>query len=428
MKKYFIFAAAAVVAMAACSKVEDNFDLTSPSNKISFVVADYSQQTKAPTSLATGEDAVFSFKTTATQFPELGTPVLFMDDETIKAWDNNAAEVTALNVKTDTNTEGKEIYSWAPEFDYFWPKTGYINFYSYAGTKAPAVAVAASASPAQNAGAMRKVTFTYENVEIGASDNILVADAALHFNSNQDVYKKDHVTKGVPTLFRHQLAKIKFVLHLKTSQPASNNTTWQVRTIAEETISGTACKSYINYVNKGSLTLVNTDELATTANKNETEQAWVANPAGTVSGWVPSEESTDIDEVVLTSNTLTIPTTKTESQETDPAIMVEERTVMPQLTSGTKFVLYYEVKASHDDGQTWFLTEIRKVGVDATKTLEDLASTIDDWPKNTKITYNVIIDPVSEKVTFDPAVEEWASENNGNAINIDNNGIVVPQP
>ena len=64
MKKYFIFAAAAVVAMAACSKVEDNFDLTSPSNKIAFVVADYSQQTKAPTSLATGEDAIFSFKTT----------------------------------------------------------------------------------------------------------------------------------------------------------------------------------------------------------------------------------------------------------------------------------------------------------------------------------------------------------------------------
>lgn len=425
MKKYFIIAAAAVVAMAACSKVEDNFDLTSPSNKIAFEVANYAAQTKAPTSLATGEDALFSFNTTAVQFPEIGTPVTFMNEETIKAWDDNAEEVTASNVKTTTNTNGKEIYTWAPAVDYFWPKTGYINFYSYAGTKAPVVDVEASASPAQNAGDMRKVTFAYSNVTIDATDNILVADAALHFNSNNAAhYNKDHVTKGVPTLFRHQLAKIKFIVHLKTEQPASNNTTWQVRTIAEETISGTACKSYINYVNKGSLTLVNTDELAKTADMNETEQAWTAAPAGTVSGWVPSSAAADIDEVVLTTNTLTIPENETESDETDPAIMVAERTVMPQLTSGTKFVLYYEVKASHDDGSTWFMTEIRTVGVDASKTLEDLASTIDDWPKNTKITYNVIIDPVTEKVTFDPAVEEWETENNGDDININHTGII----
>ena len=45
MKKYFIFAVAAVVAMAACTKVETDSNV--PGRKIAFEVANYAGQTKA---------------------------------------------------------------------------------------------------------------------------------------------------------------------------------------------------------------------------------------------------------------------------------------------------------------------------------------------------------------------------------------------
>ena len=82
------------------------------------------------------------------------------------------------------------------------------------------------------------------------------------------------------------------------------------------------------------------------------------------------------------------------------------RSVMPQVTSGVKFTLVYKVQALH--GTTVYLEEIRTVGIDTNEVLSNLAGTVTSWGANKKITYHIIIDPVSEKVTFDPAVEAWA--------------------
>lgn len=393
MKKYFILAAAAIVALAACTKIDVEFNETDSSNKIAFTVADFSQQTKAE---AAEGDGIYSFHTYATQFPEIGSAVVFMDDVEIKAW----------NASTQAVTTGTDIYTWAPEMDYFWPKTGFINFYSYAGTKSPATKTISADK--------KTVTYDYGTVTVADNDNILVADAALHFNTNTETYKKDHVSAGVPTLFRHQLAKIKFIVHLKTTQPASTNTTWKVRVIGSETINSTPYASTLTIVKNGSLKLQNVDNLAVNATKNTTTQVWsaVVGESANVDGWIAGTEDADKETITLTTQTLTIPTTEQESQESNPAYLIAERTVMPQLTSGTKFVLYYEVSASHDNFATDpFLKEIRSVGVDSEKTLAALVTTIPDWNKNTKITYTINIDPVSEKVTFDPAVEDWASEN-----------------
>jgi len=392
MKKYLFIAAAAVVASVACSKVEDNFNEADPSNKVAFEVANYASptQTKADeTSLAS--EGFYSFHTYANQFPTIGNPVTFMSNVEVKAWDNSAQAVTS----------GNGIYSWAPAVDYYWPKTGYINFYSYAGSQSPDVTIESD---------KKTVTFAYTDKVIGEDDNILVADAALHFNQNTENYKKDNVTKGVPTLFRHQLAKVTFTVHLKTTQSASDNTIWTVRTINSEEINSATYASTVTVVKKGSLTLKNADGLEASAALNATEQSWTADPTGNVSGWVASTEATDVEVIPMTSQTLTIPLNATESNETNTAYLIAERSVMPQVTSGTKFVLYYEVTATHDGESDPFLKEVRSVGVDPAKTLANLVSTIDDWPKNTKITYNIIIDPVSEKVTFDPAVEKWAEE------------------
>ena len=76
------------------------------------------------------------------------------------------------------------------------------------------------------------------------------------------------------------------------------------------------------------------------------------------------------------------------------------------------------------------MEEIRTVVIDAAAKLYDLINSIEQWQSNKKITYHIIIDPVTEKVTFDPAVEDYdpVEANADNVINIDPNGIVVPQP
>ena len=342
--------------------------------------------------------------------------VEFMNTD-IFAWSENmAAKVTT----------GTSIYVWAPENDYYWPKTGYINFYSYAGTQYPTESVSAD---------KKTVTLAYENKTIASTDNFMVADAALRFNANQETYKVDgtegsaHVTKGVPTLFRHMLAKLK--MDVKIQIPAdkvSANTIWKVEILDGYDIDGNSTiadaeKSQIYPVNKGTLTLTNADALAADAALNTTTQQWNRTQTGAdvVSGWKPGDTNELIQlhqESVLTLpvNTLT----------TDPVQLLAWRTVMPQLTENVAFKLIYKVQALH--GTDVFMEEIRTVGIDAAADLHDLIGSIAQWESNKKITYHIIIDPVSEKVTFDPAVEAYdeVEANANNVINIDNGGLVTP--
>lgn len=438
MKKYFIIAAAALVALTACSKMEVS---NSPDNlkKIGFEVANYSLRTKANVSLTNGEDGIYSFHTYAYQFPDMGTPRQFMN-ETILPWSN---ETTPVKVTAD-NDASKTIGSWAPENDYYWPKTGYVNFYSYAGTHTPTVAVNSSDD-------WKTVTFTYTDAVIAANSNILVADAALHYGDaqkNTETYQVDdsetsaHVTKGVPTLFHHQLSKIIFDVRARTtSAKVSNSTSWKVQVLGTYTYTPTGgtettIKSTIKPINKGTLVLTNTDDKTSASTK-----VWTNNATSTnISGWAPSSVATDKEEINFTSTAdmtaadfpqaLFIPTNQTESLNNstpyDPVEILASRSVMPQLTENVAFTLVYKVQALH--GDTVFMEEIRTVGIDAAADLKDLVNSVANWSANQKITYHIIIDPVSDKVTFDPAVEEYDPVDGTNTtnINIDEGGIVNP--
>jgi len=403
MKKYFIIAVAAVAAMAACSKNEINENVV-PEKKIGFEVANYTPQTKANLSLTNAEDGIYQFHTYAYQFP-------------IFAWQ----EATQENKLTSGTAP---VMLWAPEDDYYWPKTGWINFYSYAGTHTPAEAVSAD---------FKTVTFTYTDAVITATSNILVADAALHqgrANYNDNAYDVDDngsgadVTAGVPTLFHHQLAKIIFDVEARTTDAKkSANTIWKVQVLNTETESGNNYKSTIVPINKGSLELSNTDDVAAATTK-----AWTAvNASATnISGWVPSSAAADKETIEFTdSDVLTIPVNTTGDGNKSEILAL--RSVMPQLTNGVKFTLVYKVQALH--GSSVYLEEIRTVGIDANQVLSDLAGTVTSWGANKKITYHIIIDPVSEKVTFDPAVENYDAidaDGTQDIININENGIVTP--
>ncbi len=413
MKKYFILAVAALAASAACTKVETEFNVSDPGNKIAFEVANYAAQTKAPTNVAltNAEDGIFQFHTVANQFPAIGNPVQFMDVD-ILPW-NGTTQVTSANISSNN------ITAWAPAEDYFWPKTGYINFYSYAGTAAPTVDNSASDK--------KTVKFAYNDVTIDANSNILVADPALHYartNSATETYQVDnsetsgHITKGVPTLFHHQLAKIIVDVEARTTDAKkSANTIWKVQVLKDYDATHV---STISPINKGSLALTSAD-----ASTSAETVAWTKDNANAtnISGWVPG---TDKEVIKLEqSEVLTIDVNQTSSGTPDEILAA--RSVMPQLTNGVDFKLTYRVQALH--GSTVFMEEIRTVGIDAAAVIGSLANTVPSWEANKKITYHIIIDPVSEKVTFDPAVEEYdALDADGTVdeININENGLVTP--
>lgn len=423
MKKYFIFAATALVALTACSKIEVA-DTPETSRKIGFEIANYSAQTKANVALTNADDALYQFHTYAYQFPKLGDAVEFMNTD-IFAWDN---ATTPAKV-----TSGTSIYSWAPENDYFWPKTGFINFYSYAGTQSPAESVSAD---------KKTVTLTYADKTIASTDNFMVADAALHFNANQSTYDVDgtegsgHVTTGVPTLFRHMLAKLYMDVKIQVpEEKKSANTIWKVQVLDNFDIDGNSTiadgeKSLIIPVNKGTLTLTNADALAADATLNTTTQQWTRKndytTAGTpdadvVSGWKPGNTTENIQ--LSQATILTLPVNSTESTAVEQ--LLAWRTVMPQLTDNVALQLVYKVQALH--GSTVFMEEIRTVGIEVPADIHDLTGSINQWESNKKITYHIIIDPISEKVTFDPAVEAYdaVEANADNVININQGGIVV---
>ena len=141
-----------------------------------------------------------------------------------------------------------------------------------------------------------------------------------------------------------------------------------------------------------------------------------------VSGWKPGNTTENIQ--LHQANVLTLPVNATVSSSTEQ--LLAWRTVMPQLTDNVKLQLVYKVQALH--GETKFMEEIRTVGIDAAAVLKDLTGSIAQWGSNQKITYHIIIDPISEKVTFDPAVEAYdaVEANADNVININQGGIVTP--
>ena len=432
MKKYFIIAAVAMAAMASCTKTLTD-ETAVQNDKIAFEVANYAQQTKSNVAITNEEDGIFSFHTYAYQFPQIGTPVTFMSNVEILPWNISGTTTTQV---TAVNFASTNITSWAPEYDYYWPKTGYVNFYSYAGSHTPDVAV-------NSDGDWKTVTYTYENAVIGATSNILVAKPALHYgvaNSATETYDVDnsegsgHVTKGVPTLFRHQLAKVKFDVRARTTDAnISANTTWKVQVLGTYTYtptggSATTIKSAINPVNKGSLLLTCTD-----ANTSAGTVEWVKTneSAANISGWEASTDAADKDELVFTETSadipavMTIPAGAVESLDAnnnnapyDPIELLALRSVLPQVTSGVKITMVYKVQAFHGDSK--FMEEIRTVGIDADADLADFTGFITSWQANKKITYHIIIDPVSKKVTFDPAVEAYDPIDADGAAHADN--------
>jgi len=359
MKKLFVIAAVAVAALASCTKNEVN---TTPDQAISFEVVKYTPQTKAYNSLldeyAAGSQ-IASFTTNAWFHGNGYGSQQFMNDQVI--------------VPDDTSNPTK----WAPSGrNYYWPKTGYINFFSYAGSPAPT-------AKAEN-------SITYTDVTVARNSNILVADAAYRFSANNDpaTYGNSGATVGVPTLFHHKLAKNMFDVILDASDSD-----------ADYAWTATITSASITVPTVGTLALTFTDpntEKTTAAASGAWESVGTYTAIGKVSG-----------DVVLTAKG----GNKSDGSTTDgttagtAVTLIEEGAVIPYtLTDDVVFNMTYTLQYQYGTE-----TAVKEdVTVPATK-LTAFAPSITAWAMNTVYKYHIIIKP-NGVILFDPAVETWVNE------------------
>lgn len=358
MKKFLIIAAAAIVAAAACTKSETR----TPDFEVRFQVANYTPATRAE---------AFDINST------FSTSAWFHENETAAAQEFMDSEVISWQSASR---------SWAPSRVYFWPKTGWVNFFSQAGTPAATITEGQAA---------------YSAKTIAITDDALLASAAYRYNANKNVYDIQYEStdvQGVPTLFHHILSKVtvqvRFDASELTGKADADKYKWNL--VIDE--------ASLIYANKGSLTVNFTDPAAT-------GQAWPYS-AATV-GWVPTSGEANVTEAAPAANIGSTKTITTVAPNvSDPNILLDQISVMPQDVSaapaGTdaKFAVKFTITEFYDNVEGIHYT-VDLTGTDAIP-VSDFTNGVNAWNMNYKYTYTLTVKP-NKTVTFDPAVAEWES-------------------
>lgn len=385
MKKlHFLLAAAALLACAACSKVTP---VETPDQAISFQVAKYTSSTKANVSLLS--DGLTSFHTYAIFHPATG------DTHPVQMYMDNV-EITPDNATAPTE--------WKPtDRTYYWPKTGSLNFYSYAGTRVPTTAPSVAGESQMvfaNLEIVGEPVAETNNAQATPADNILVADPARNQTANASTYHVDNANvKGVPTLFKHMLAKVRFVVVLDATGLTStdaNRTTWTL-TIPAQTL--------FSVKNASTLTITYG------TNTNDFTAAW--------SNW--GDGTAEVKAVAKTIST--VGGQKNPAANADPNYILayNEFVVIPQSITGNNAIpvsFSAELKSSYKATSDSQAEEIKEtISLPANQKLDGFTNAFTAWEANHIYTYTITVKP-NEPIKFDPAVTEW----------VDNENLVINVP
>jgi len=367
MKKYLFLAVAVLAASTACTK---NVVVESPDKAISFQVANYVPQTKANVAYEGT-----SFKTSAWFHADASSSAqAFMASETIKFQSNN---------------------TWAADRLYFWPKTGWINFFSWAGSPEPTVAEGSAAYGSSSA----PITIATDADAMLASAAYRYGNADADSNVYPDPIKYNSVdVKGVPTLFHHMLAQVNFIVKFDASE-VSNTSGYKWDLIIDEVS--------LNYGDEGYLNVTFTDPTST-------GQAWPFT-AGTVN-WTRTD-NTDLAGTLNLGDTNK--QTTAAGSVSDGKDLYKDVTVLPQdiTSSGSnaKIALKYTLISYYNDVKH-IEESIDLTGTNAIALTDFTNESITAWNMNYKYTYTITIKP-NKTVTFDPAVEAWESKAAGYTYN-----------
>lgn len=202
MNKHIFYIAAACVALASC--VKNEVRVNAPDKEITFQTV----STKAGGAAFDTDKHFFSY-------------AYFLGKD--KTWDKNEDRANAQAyidnalITYDTPVSGKSY--WAAKDKYYWPKQGSLTFFAWTdntihnptSNPTPSVGTGATVSCAPDTG----IKIENYSVKDNPNKDILVAKIAKDRKSNESA--TGAWEKGVPTVFRHALAKVEFKVNKKTN-------------------------------------------------------------------------------------------------------------------------------------------------------------------------------------------------------------------
>lgn len=378
MKKYFIIAVAAVVALAACTK--NNVDVTSKLDReINFnTVAGLA--TKAPISGTT-----YSY-----DLPSFGVFASYLEKD--KTWAANKASATRYmdDVEVSFN-DTKDI--WAPASTYYWPLEGSLSFIAYSPK------AAATAAFAEATGMLTLSAFTV-NTTVANQVDLLYSSVNADRTMNESYYtdatnSKNSETaegdKGVNIKFKHALSQVIF----------------KAKTAAEVYAAGMSFK-----VNNITVNSASTADNMTVVNPAD------AAAAATITNWnnpnTPADyvvRSTDFPNATVATGDGNFLTNQFSDPIGDALLMIplaDFNTIDPTIT--VTYTLYRKSDALAMGSKT---VTVHLSDIDDPTTHTDA---ITSWQAGKKYVYNLTID--LQKIYFNPTITDW--------VDVDPQGVDVP--
>ena len=379
MKKYIILAAAAVAALAACSKVEQTSDVQ---KEINFQVANRIQ-TKATDGVVYNNGA---FGTYAWYTANAASVTAQTGSDHAEFMVNETVDLVNGVWKTSVNT-------------FYWPKTGSVDFISYspfAGTNGTAGNV-----PAIDQDSIEYTGVVAGNVDLMYADKVNCSSNVNEVTDTNNGTNADSGYQGVPTIFRHALAKLSFKIKANfveyTDATTNKKTEWDV-TVTSAKISG--------FKTTGDCALsLNAD--GKTWDKPETNLG-TANDPEIVNVWT-NLDGTSAEQELISASTYPEGVLLTTAPQD---LAAASGYVMPQVLAADtqKLELQIHIKTHLSNGKT--IDEDYNPVID----IKDISS-LKAWEMNQNIVYTINIKPVSYVssydnpndviITFDPAVADW---------------------
>lgn len=346
MNKHIFYIAAACVALASC--VKNEVRVNSPDKEITFQTV----STKAGAAFETNKH-FFSY-------------AYFLEEG--KNWDDNHVDAKAYIdnalITYDPGTSAGEGH-WVAANTYYWPKQGSLTFFAWTdntihnptSNPTPNVGTGATVSCAHDTGIKIKDYSVKDNL----NKDILVAEIAKNKKSNETA--TGTWKQGVPTVFRHALAKVEFKVNKKTNYP---NVEFRVKKIT--------------------LTEVSTRGTFTQGSPAE-NWGW--------DGWGLQEALS-----VFTGDVKVTETADAEAFNKLTPSATDYHIVLPQVLkdkTDPKLTIEYEIITSYVAGKP--VTETVK----DTKDLKDIYK--NDWECNKKYVLGITLG--LNEIYWDPSVEAW---------------------
>lgn len=344
MKKFFLFAAMAGVALTGCVKTESEVAVKSDSNRIVFDNPVVSSVTRALIDGTEYPDNVPFSVYAQYKNDETGEDLLYMNN------------VTTEYSPTSPSENGKP--SWTPVGNYYWPKQGELSFAAYSPTAAQDAFTSVAWTNAAG------FTFTGFNAVTNNDATKLYDLMYSDYVANQKQANEQDYTQyyGIQLTFRHALSAL--VFKAKTEEDYGADAVIKITKI-----------EVLSPVGSGDLS--------------------VTNDTGSRAIWTPGA---DVASMAVTGVTGATQLTNTEVPQGNEMLMV------PQTFDGdVKVKITYTMQMATSAAPVTHTYEKALNSLEES----DGASTVahDGWDASRRYTYNIIIG--LDRIYFAPQVEDW---------------------